>query len=473
MTNINKLSTFALTLLITGAIDSIRNLPATALSGSALVFFFIFGAIVFLIPAALVSAELTANVDEGGIYQWVRLAFGEKIAFLAIWLQWINNIFWFPTILSFIAGTAAYIIDPALAQNKFYLVSVILTTFWLLTIVNLRGIHMSAKFTSFCAIVGLIIPMSLIIGLLVVWMISGNPVQIHLTSSNWIPDLHNGDNWITLTAVMLGFAGMELSAVHIKDVKDPQKTFPRALLFSTIIILTTMILGSLAIAYIVPQENISLVNGTMQTFAYLFNAYHLNWLTPILTVLLVVGTLGGVISWVISPIKGIAQAGHHGFLPPILKKQNAHGVPQNLLITQAILVSVTCLAFLFIPSVNGCYWLLTALATQLYTLMYALMFITGLSLRKKIQQEGTGFKIPGGKLGGTIVCLAGLLGCIITVIIGFIPPAGMNVGSTLNYEIMFCLSMLAMLVPTSFFYWYYQRGQKRIEASAVALETSI
>src|SRR5436190_11983923 len=112
MTTINKLNTFALTLLITGAIDSIRNLPASALFGSTLIFFFIFAAVTFLIPTALVSAELAANVEEGGIYQWGRLAFGERIGFLGVWLQWVNNIVWFPAILSFIAGTAAYLIDP-------------------------------------------------------------------------------------------------------------------------------------------------------------------------------------------------------------------------------------------------------------------------------------------------------------------------------------------------------------------------
>src|SRR3990167_3266322 len=132
-----KITTFALTLLITGSIDSIRNLPATALFGSTLIFFFIFAAVFFLIPTALVSAELTANIGEGGIYQWTRRAFGEKAGFLAIWLQWINVVVWLPTILSFIAGTAAYLIDPALAQNKLYLVSVIIGTFWIITLINI------------------------------------------------------------------------------------------------------------------------------------------------------------------------------------------------------------------------------------------------------------------------------------------------------------------------------------------------
>src|SRR5579862_5586754 len=117
MSNITKLNTFALTLLITGSIDSVRNLPVSALFGSSLIFFFVFAAVMFLIPTALVSAELASNISEGGIYQWCRLAFGEKMGFLAVWLQWINNVIWFPTMLMFIAGTATYLIKPELAQS--------------------------------------------------------------------------------------------------------------------------------------------------------------------------------------------------------------------------------------------------------------------------------------------------------------------------------------------------------------------
>ena len=139
LTRIPKIHLFALVMLITGSIDSVRNLPTTALFGSELLFFFLLGAIIFLIPVALVSAELSSTfaAAEGGIYGWVRLAFGDKIAFLAIWLQWINTMVWYPTILSFIAATAAFLVDPSLASNQWSLLTVILTTFWTLTLINL------------------------------------------------------------------------------------------------------------------------------------------------------------------------------------------------------------------------------------------------------------------------------------------------------------------------------------------------
>src|ERR1700733_8586487 len=185
----DKISKLALVLLITGAIDSIRNLPGTALFGSTLIFFFIFSAIVFLIPVALISAELSStwSEEEGGIYSWVKHAFGENVAFFTIWLQWINTLVWYPTILSFIAGTLAYLINPALAQNKYYLISVILIVFWSLTLLGLSGLRASAAFASFSALIGMILPMGFIIMLAIIWLVQGKPLAIDLHWQNLIP----------------------------------------------------------------------------------------------------------------------------------------------------------------------------------------------------------------------------------------------------------------------------------------------
>lgn len=449
------LTTAALVFLITGAIDSIRNLPATALFGSSLIFFFIFSAIVFLIPAALVSAELSStNTEKGGIYHWTYLAFGEKVAFLSVWLQWINTMVWFPTILSFIASTATYFINPELAQNKAYLVTVILSIFWIMTFINLKGVKTSAKLANACSLIGMIIPMGLIILLAAIWILLGNPLQIHLTSTNLIPSLNTSENWISLTAIMTAFLGIELATVHIKDINQPQSTFPKALFFSVILILLTMVMGSLSIAFVLPKNQINLVDGVMQAFTNFFAAYHMSALIPVITGMLLIGSLGGMTSWIISPAKGMLQAAESGYLPKFLLQKNKHGVANNLLITQAVLVTVICLAFLLMPSVNGSYWLLSALSTQLYMLMYVLMFISAIVLKYKTSARTNAFNIPGGKLGMWLVCLLGLAGCVITLAVGFIPPEGINVGSKLHYELIFCSGLLAMILPVSFFYVY-------------------
>lgn len=451
-------------MLITGAIDSIRNLPTTALFGTTLIFFFIFAAIMFLIPAGLVSAELSSTwTQKGGVYAWIKLAYGEKAAFFAIWLQWINTLVWYPTILSFIAGTMAYLINPNLAHNKTYLVSVILSTFWILTLINLKGLNVSAKFASFCTVVGMIMPMILIIGLFFVWLLVGEPLQIHFTAHNILPSLQHGESWISLTAIMTAFLGMELATVHVNHVQDPQKTFPKALLCSISIILSTMILGSLAIAFVLPSSNINLVAGIMQAFTQYFRVFHMSWLIPVITIMLILGSFGSMINWIISPAKGLLHAAEDDFLPPFLHKKNKHGVAQNLLLLQAVVVSIVCMAFLLMPSVNGSYWLLTDLSTQLYMIMYLFMFSGAIYLRYKFKNIDRPFKIPGGNFGMWVVGILGILGAVLTLVVGFIPPESINVGGFSHYEIIFSSGMIALLLPVIIFY-VYRRILLRSEA---------
>lgn len=453
--SVDKISVTALVLLITGAIDSVRNLPATALFGSSLIFFFVFSAIIFLIPVALVSAELSStwSEEEGGIYSWVRHAYGNNMAFFTIWLQWINTMAWYPTILSFIAGTLAYLINPELAQNKLYLISVILIVFWSLTFLGLSGLRASAGFASVCAIGGMLIPIGLIILLAFIWIIKGNPSAIHLDLHDILPNWHETQSWVSLTAIMTSFLGMELAAVHVRNVRNPQRNFPRAILFSVILILTTMILGSLAIAVVLPRSEIGLVQGVMQAFTNFFHAYHLTPMLPVLVIMLLLGSAGSMINWIISPAKGLLLAADHGFLPSGLYKLNRHGVASRILLLQAALVTLLCGGFLLLPSVNAFYWLFTALSTELYILMYVMMFISAIRLKHKHKDLPRPFAVPGGKLGYYFTCLLGLIGCIVTLIVGFFPPdEAISVGGANHFRFIFSCGIVVMILPAVLLY---------------------
>lgn len=460
-----KISVLALVLLITGAIDHIRNLPATALFGSVLIFFFIFSAIVFLIPVALVSAELSStwSEEEGGVYSWVQQAFGENWAFFTIWLQWINTMVWYPTILSFIAGTLAYLINPELGQNKYYLIAVILITFWSLTGLGLAGLRASAAFAGFCAIVGMIIPMGCIMLLALIWLFKGNPIAIDLSLNHLIPHWQDMHSWISLTAIMTSFLGMELAAVHVRNVRDPQKNFPRAMYFSVLLILITMIFGSLSIAFVLPQEQISLVRGVMQAFTDFFDAYHLSFLMPVMVILLLLGSLGSMVNWIISPAKGLLLAANHGFLPAWLYRLNQHGIASRILILQAVLVTGLCGGFLLFPTVNAIYWLFTALSTELYMLMYVLMFIAAIRLKRKFKSLPRPFAIPGKQIGYYLTCVLGLFGCLITLTVGFFPPQeSLEFGSSTHFRLVFTSGIILMLLPAFLLYKRKIKNQKML-----------
>lgn len=437
---------FSLTMLITGSIDSIRNLPSVALFGSTLLFFFVLGAILFLVPTALISAHLILmNQEEGGIYQWCKKAFGPNAGSLAIWLQWANTTVWFPTVLSFLAATLSYLINPQLAHNNTYLVSVILTVFWGLTLVNLRGLHVSTRIATWFTVVGVMLPMGFIILLGFISWATHQPSHIHLTWESSFPDLHTKENWGALTFVMASFLGMELATVHVRDIPNAKKIFPRALAFSTMLILFTMIAGCLTIASVLSPEDTSLVAGIMQTFQQLLARYHLSFLLPIIALMIVVGILGELINWLISPTRGLLQAAEDGFLPAWVCHTNRFGVANRLLLGQAVIVSLVCLAFFLVPSVNGTYWFLTDLSTQLYMLMYIMMFLAAIFISAKHPMPNAGLF----KNRATVyaVSVLGLIGCIVSILVGLIPPNNISVGGAAQYELYFFVGLLCMISP--------------------------
>jgi amino acid transporter len=100
------------------AVLSIRNFPSMAVHGWSSIGWYIIGTVFFPIPISLAVAELATGWPEGGgLYAWVRNAFGEKSGFVAIFCEWSNNFVWFPTVLAFIASTLAFAITPDLAEN--------------------------------------------------------------------------------------------------------------------------------------------------------------------------------------------------------------------------------------------------------------------------------------------------------------------------------------------------------------------
>lgn len=451
-----KVTLFSLLMLIVGSIDSIRNLPVTALFGTSLIFFFIIGAIIFLFPSALVSAQLSVlSPKQGGIYYWLRQVFGVRTAALGVWLQWVNTMVWFPSMLMFIGGTFAYLIDPSLVNNKYYLLLAVLLIFWGVTFINFFGLKSSARFASFCAVVGLLIPFVSILILGAIWLLSGRPLQLHFTAHSLLPHLTNQSNWVSLTGVITAFLGMELATVHVGQTENAVNIFPRALKISVFLILLIMIFGALTIACVLPESQISLVSGVMQTFENFLMAYHMHWALPVITIMILIGSLGGMVNWLISPAKGLLQAAEDGFLPQGLTYQNKYGVASRVLLMQGVVVTLICGSMLLMPTVNGAYWLLTDLSTQLYLFMYVLMFFAALAFSSKQQFADNLYSLSRGRNGLRIISVLGLVGCLLSIIVGFIPPTQIVGSGVLHFELLFCGGLVIMTIPVLLL-WFYQ-----------------
>lgn len=460
------LGTFTLAMITVAAIISLRNLPTAAIFGLSSIFYFTVASIGFFIPTALVTAELaTAWPQAGGAYVWVSEAFGKKTGFFALWMGWMSSVALFPVLLSFVGKMLAYLllpIFPDLENNKIFAFMVIFIIFWGVTFLNFLGIKTSSWFSSLGVILGTIIPGALIIGLGVYWVSLGHPLQIDFTWREVLPSFQL-ETMVLYSGILFALSGVEIGAYHIRDTSHPQRTYPRALGIAVIIILLLSILGTLSIAVVVPQAEISLVSGLVQAFSVFFGAFGLDWAAPVMAFALLVGALAGINTWAVGPAKGLLVTAEDGFLPPILHKTNAEGVPIGTLIFQAVVGTVLSCAFLFMDDHSSAYWLLTASASQFTVLFYALIFAAVIRLRYTQATVKRVYEIPGGKGGVCLVSGLGLLSCLFGFLIVFIPASQLNTGSARMFQWMLigCFISLSLLPLALMYYRKLTHFQKR------------
>lgn len=420
---------FTLSMLNVAAVLSIVNFPEQAQFGYTIVFYITAGAVCFFIPSALVSAELASTFPQnGGLYLWAKNAFGPGLGFLTVSMQWLNSLPWFATVLTFIATTIAYMFDPELATNRWFVYLMIVGIMWGCTIVNCRGIKLYALLSSQGAIIGTVIPTLILIAAAVIYLGKGNSPAIAFDAGkSLLPEMDSLKHWMLLAGMMVSLAGIDMTAVHVTDVAKPERTFPRAILISSIIIILGCILGSLSIALVVNPAQLSMASGTGEAFEKMFNALGVHWMTPVICVLLIIGALTTIITWILGPSKGLLEVAEEGYLPPFWSHRNRHDIPSHILIIQATITSLLALVVFFMPTIGGAFWVMMALSAQLYMVMYLFMFASALRLRWKYPDISRPYKIPGGKGGMIFVCGLGILTALLAMAAGTIPPESIRV----------------------------------------------
>lgn len=451
------LGTFTLAMITAAAIISLRNLPTSAVLGMSSIFYFAVASIGFLIPTALVTAELaTAWPEAGGAYLWVGKAFGKKTGFFTLWMGWMSSVALFPVLLSFVGKMLAYLLLPLfpdLESSKLFAFVVTFVIFWGVTFLNFLGMKTSGWVSSLGVILGTIIPGSLIIALGVYWLLAGHPLQIDFSWAHILPNFKL-ETMVLYSGILFALSGVEVGAYHIRDSSHPQRTYPRALGIAVIIILVLSILGTLSIAVVVPEEEINLVSGLIQAFTVFFDAFHLHWIAPIMALTLLIGALAGINTWAVGPAKGLLITAEDGFLPPVLHKTNHEGVPIGTLIFQAIVGTILSFAFLLIDDNSLAYWLLTASASQFTVLFYALIFAAVIRLRYTHPAVKRAYRIPGGTPGVWLVSGMGFLSCLFGFLIVFIPPSQLKTDNSVAFLLMLIGSFVMLSVPPLLLMYY-------------------
>ncbi len=450
-----KLSVATLAIMNVTAVVSLRGLPAEAEYGLSSAFYYLFAAIVFLIPTALVAAELAAMFSDkqGGVFRWVGEAFGKRMGFLAIWLQWVESTIWYPTVLTFGAVSLAFIgmngtHDMALASNRIYTLIVVLAIYWLATFISLKGMSWVGKVSKIGGLVGTIIPAGLLVVLAVVYLASGGHSQLDFHGS-FFPDLSNMSNLVLASSIFLFYAGMEMGGIHVKEVDNPSRNYPKAVFIGSFITVLIFVLGTFSLGIIIPKDEINLTQSLLVGFDRYFAYIRASWLSPVIAVALAFGVLAGVLTWVAGPSKGIFAVGRAGYLPPFFQKTNGIGVQRNILLIQGGLVTLLGLLFVVMPSVQSFYQILSQLTVLLYLIMYLLMFAAAIYLRYSMKKTDRPFRI-GGKGNGLmwVVGGVGFLGSLLAFILSFIPPGQIAVGSkTMWYAVLVIGCVVVVIVP--------------------------
>jgi len=438
-------------LLTTVAVASVRGLPAMAPYGLASIFLYVLPAIVFLIPVALVAAELASGWN-GGVFGWVQAAYGDRMGFVAIWQQWIQNVVWYPAQLAFFAGALAYIFNPALANNGLFVGVVILVVYWFATMLALRGLNTAAAVGSKGLIIGTLIPAAGLVIMALIYLADGGKSNLATGSaSDWFPQWAGLASIVLIVSNFLAYAGMEMNAVHVVDMDEPKKGFPKAIVLASVLILLIFIPPTLAISVGVPASSINLTTGVMQAFDVFFGKIGIPWATSVMALLIVVGILASVVTWIPGPSRGLLIVGKEGYLPKGLQKTNKAEVQQNILMVQGIIVSVLAVMFALIPSVSSAFWILSAMAVQLYLIMYMMMFLSALKLRKIAPDVSRGFRVPAMSFFGWL----GFVASLAAFFLGFVVPSG-TTANQLTYA-LFLIVGIAILGCGPFIFYARRR----------------
>lgn len=430
-----RLSVFSLVMINVIAICSLRSLPFSATFGWYLIPIYLIAAIGFLMPIAAISSFFASRFPvRGGLYVWVREALGLKFGFLAIWLQWVYNVLWYPTAMVFVVETLLYGLN--IQVSRIDLIEITTILFWLITIANCFGMKISSWISIIGAMLGTFIPIILLIFLAIIWAHSGNHIAI--TGSN---DWHG--SLPLLVTIIFGLMGIEMSCVHANDVNNPKKSYPKALFLSCAIIVTILAFSSLAIATIVPHETLNVLNGANQAFSIVLEYSKLSYLKPIVMGLIALGGLACIGAWVIGPSKGLFVASSDKCLPSYFNTTNKHEVPQRLLITQALLVTVLNIFYLYMPSVEQAYEIMSIATSQLAILTYLILLYAGFKFHTT---NMPGYEVPGGRKVFKKLCCSGFIISLTVLIIGFQPPASIK-ATTYKYDLWLIFWMIVLIAP--------------------------
>jgi len=409
MTNDHKQHSIGLggqILFILCAVLILDTLTAAAALGTSVIGWWIITLLAFVVPYALIATDLgTAYPSEGGLYDWVRRAFGPRMAARTSWLYWINVGLWMPAVYILFAGMLAELFIPELSMAWRITLCLILIwlTVWFCNIATNIGVRISQ--------IGAVLKVMVI-------LILGGAGFIHalhhgianeLSLHSMLPSLEGGISF--LPAIIYNLLGLELVASLGKKVRDPVRTMPKAMFCASLLIAGLYLFGTLGILAALPVDNIGLVSGLPDALRVLFIGLPNSELwVRLVGIISLLTLIGNMVSWTMGSSHTAAEAAHSGELPRWLGITHPRwGTPIGANVLTGCVASLVILSYAFLAQNNDkLFWTVFAFSSSVFLLPYLQLFAAYLKLRW-LTKDVRPFNVPNSRLVILLLSVCGLL----------------------------------------------------------------
>lgn len=417
-----------LVLLNIAAILGIRWLSTAAQMGPSSLALWLLAVLIFFIPSGLTVMELNSRQSgDGGIYLWSKAAFGEMHGFIAGWAYWVNNLFYFPGLLLFIAGAFLFLGGSEwldLGDNAYYNAAFSLTLLWIVIGMNVVGLSRGKWIQNIGAVATTLIFLVLVVTGIWAWAAHGSATSF--TPSSLVPDYKNFATLTFFATMTFAFAGLELGPAMGGEVREPERSIPRAMVVSGLIIAVIYIAGTGILLLAVPEGDIDVITGIPQALAAIGDRIALPGLAVAGALLIVVSTTGGLGAWVAGVSRIPYVIGIDRYLPAALGRTHPkYGTPHVALITQAVVVSLLMMAAVTESTIEEAYVMLLDLSIILYFVPFLYMFAALPVLRLKNRGRDDGVQhVPFGAIGPWLFGGLGFAATLLSMVLAFMPPEG-------------------------------------------------
>ena len=428
-------------------VASLLAVPQIAQNGLSQLFFMCLLAITFFAPLAFFCAELgSAFPQNGGLYIWIREAFGEKTSLLAIWVYWLYNIIWFPAILLIICNFFIGKVSTNLIANPIYAAALAALIYWCVVYLNTKGARALSYFTTLAGIVGLLAPTFMIAVLAIIWLATGNPSHITFSSANFFPTIKTITPYLIIATIVFEMVGLELPAAHSDDLDEPKKNYPKSLIASSIIVFAMMIIASISVGIVVPKDHLATSGGVIASFSLFFEQFDLPILGILFAIFVSFGLIGAVSAWNATLPKYFIAASNDGSIPSSLTITNDQNTSPRFLTIQGVLVTLLLALSIWLQNAQIEYAVIAEITTQLAMLPYLFLFLAGLRLRHTHTELKRPFSLPRPLL--YTFGLLGIASCLTALTLGFFPKGTLALLNLHIYQTYLAIGIiLACAIP--------------------------